>query len=110
MRVTPVEEVPYGVYVWQMPGGALVKDEDGNYLCIPATKGDVKRINALRKTAKEYGLEEGKPLWLSGHRLINDEEYERQKQRLEWGLVPDEWDLPALKEDAEQKRKMGLYK
>ena len=110
MRITEVEEVPYGVYVWQMPNGALVTNEDGDYLCINAVKGDIKKIKALRDAAKYWGIEEGQPMWMSGHRKISQEEYEYQKQRLELGLVPDEYDLPALKEDIEQKRKMGLYK
>lgn len=110
MRITQVEEVPYGVYVWQMPNGALVTNEDGDYLCIASTKGNLGKIKQLRDAAKYWGIEEGQPLWMSGHRPISQEEYEYQKQRLELGLVPDEYDLPALKEDIEQKRKMGLYK
>ena len=110
MRITEVEEVPYGVYVWQMPNGSLVMNEEGSYLCIFALKGDIKKISELRKAAKYWGIEEGQPLWMSGHRPITDEEYEYQKQRLELGLVPDEYDLPALKEDIVQKRKLGLYK
>ena len=47
MKITPIEEVNYGVYVWQMPDGSLVMDEDQNYLCIYATKGDVKKIKAI---------------------------------------------------------------
>jgi hypothetical protein len=110
MKITEVEETPYGVYVWQMPSGALVADENGNYLCVNAIKGDIKRIANLRKVAASYGLEEGHPMWMGGHRKIDDEEYAMQKSRLELGLVPDEWDLPALKEDIEEKRKLGLYK
>lgn len=108
MKVTPIEEVSYGTYVWQMPDGKIVTDEDGNYMCIYANKGDIVKITELRNFAKSYGLTEGKPLWFSGHRPISDEEYENQKQRLEWGLVADEWDIPALKEDLEQKKKMGI--
>ena len=48
MRVTEVEEVPYGVYVWQMPDGKLVMDEDHNYMLIYAIKGDVKKIKELK--------------------------------------------------------------
>jgi hypothetical protein len=108
MKVTEVEEVSYGVYVWQMPNKALVMDEEGNYLCIYAVKGDVAKIKALREAAKHYGIDEGSPLWLSGHRKITDDEYEYQKQRMDLGLVADEWDIPALKEDLVQKKKMGI--
>jgi hypothetical protein len=108
MKITPVEEVTYGVYVWQMPDGSIVQDEDGNYLNIAAVKGDLRRINKIKLAAKELGLEEGHPLWFSGHRPISDDEYEMQKQRLNLGLVPDEMDLPAITEDLNQKKKMGL--
>lgn len=110
MNVTEVEEVQYGLYMWEMPNGTLVMDEDGNYLNVAALKGDIKRISALKKAAKSYGLEEGKPLWFSGYRRVTSDEYDEQRQRMEWGLIPDELDVPAIKEDLEGKRKMGLYK
>jgi len=103
-----VEEVTYGLYLWQMPDGGLVCDEDKNYLNVAAIKGDIRKINALKTAAKTLGLEEGKPIWFSGHRQITDDEYEEQKQRLEWGLIPDELDVPAIKEDLNEKKKMGL--
>jgi len=108
MKVTAVEEVSYGTYVWSMPDGKLVSDEDGNFMCIFAIKGDTAKIAELRRFAKEYGIEEGKPVWFSGHRPVSDEEHANQKQRMEWGLVADEYDLPALKEDLVQKKKMGI--
>jgi hypothetical protein len=108
MKITEVEEVPYGTYVWQMPDGKLVMDEDGNYMCIYAIKGDVKKITELKKFAKAHGIDEGSPFWFSAARPVTDDEYENQKQRLEWGLVPDAWDIPALKEDLQNKKKMGI--
>jgi len=108
MKITPIEEVNYGTYLWQMPNGALVSDEEGSFMCIYAIKGDVKKITELRNFAKSYGIEEGEPVWFSGHRPVSDEEYDNQKQRMDWGLVADEWDIPALKEDLEQKKKMGI--
>lgn len=108
MNVVPVEEVNYGVYVWQMPDGSLVCDEDGRYLSVPATKGSINRINSLKTVAKSYGITEGQPFWMSGHRQITDDEYEYQVQRRELGLVPDELDLPAIVEDLKQKKAMGI--
>lgn len=109
MKVTPVEEVSYGVYIWSTADGKLVSDEDGNFMCIFSTKGNVAKIAELRRFASEYGIEEGgKPVWFSGHRPVSQEEYEYQKQRMDWGLVADEYDLPALKEDLMQKKKMGI--
>ena len=108
MKITPVEEVNYGTYLWSLPDGKLITDEDGNFMCIYAIKGDVKKITELRNFAKSYGVEEGEPVWFSGHRPVSQEEYENQKQRMDWGLVADEWDIPALKEDLVQKKKMGI--
>ena len=108
MKVTEVEEVNYGVYLWQMPDKSIVADEDGNYMCIYSIKGDVNKITELRNFAKSHGIDEGQPLWQSGHRPVSDEEYDLQKQRMEWGMVADEWDIPALKEDLMNKKKMGL--
>ena len=108
MKVTQIEESPYGTYVWIMPDGKIVTDEYGNYMCVFSTKGNVAKINSLRRLAKEYGIEEGKPMFISGARPVSDEEYEEQKQRMDWGLVPDEKDLPAIKEDLEHKKKIGI--
>jgi hypothetical protein len=108
MKVTPVEEVNYGLYLWQTADGSLVCDEDGNYLSIPAIRGDIRQIKKIKDAANYYGIPEGKPVFFSGHRQVTDDEYQNQKQRLEWGLVPDIWDTPAIKEDLQQKKKMGL--
>lgn len=108
MKTTVVEEVSYGTYLWETSEGKIVMDEDGNYMCIYAIKGDPKKIAELKRFAKEYGVEDGRPVWFSGHRPVSDEDYEYQKQRLDLGLVADEWDIPALKEDLIQKKKMGI--
>jgi hypothetical protein len=107
-NVTQIEEVSYGLYLWQMPDGRLVMDDEGNYMNIAAIKGDVKRINELKRFAKEFDLEEGQPVWFSAHRQVTEDEYEEQKQRMEWGLIPDELDVPAIKEDLDNRKKMGL--
>ena len=63
MKVTPIEEVSYGTYLWEMPSGAIVMDDEGNYMCIFAIKGDVKKIKQLKDFAKSHGIE-------GGYRLI----------------------------------------
>jgi hypothetical protein len=95
-RMKVVDEAAYGVYVWEMPDGKLVGDDEGNWLSIAAMKGDLKRINELTQAARHYGIMLGKPLFLAGNRKITDEEYEYQKQRQAFGLIPDENDIPAL--------------
>lgn len=91
-----VEEAAYGVYVWEMPDGRWVGDEDGNFLSVNAMRHDSTKLKMLNDAVRHYGILVGKPLFLSGHRKIDDEEFERQKQRQAFGLIPDEYDIPAL--------------
>lgn len=88
--IKPVEETEFGIYVWEMPDGAWVAaDEDGHFMMITARKGDRKRMAQLRDAAKSFGIEEGKPVFLSGVRPVTDEQYEEQRQRMLFGLNPD---------------------
>lgn len=93
------EETQLGIYVWEMPDGRWIGDDDGNYLSIQSIKGNRSRMNALAEVVRSYGIDTGKPLFLSGRRKINDEEFEHQKQRLEWGLVPDPLDIGNYKDE-----------
>jgi hypothetical protein len=108
MKVSPVEEVNYGLYVWQMPDESVVMDEDGNYLSIKSMRGDIRQIKKLKQAAKNYGIDEGKPIFFSGHRQVTDEELQEQKQRAELGLVPDPRDLPAMIEYVKEMRDSGI--
>lgn len=93
------EETRLGIYVWEMPDGRWIGDDEGNYLSITSTKGNRSRIAALADAVRSYGINEGQPIFLSGRRKINDEEFEHQKQRLEWGLIPDPLDIGNYKDE-----------
>ena len=108
MKVTPIEEVNWGIYVWQMPDGSIVRDEDDNTLSIPSVKGDIRQIQKLKVAAKSHDLDEGKPLFFSGHRQVTEEELEEQKARAGMGMVPDAQDMPAMMEYIKDAREMGL--
>lgn len=95
-----VEEVGYGLYVWEMPDGRWVGDDEGNFLNIASMKGDKKRMQQLKDAAAQFGITSGQPFFLSGHRQVTDEEFENQKRRLAFGLLPDEYDIPALMEES----------
>ena len=99
-----LEDTRLGIYVWEMPDGRWIGDDEGNYLSITSTKGNRSRINALAEVVKSYGIYDGKPLFLSGRRKIDDEEFEHQKQRLEWGLVPDPLDIGNYKDEMKNSR------
>jgi hypothetical protein len=94
-----IEDTRLGIYVWEMPDGRWIGDDDGNFLSITSTKDNKSRINALADVVRSYGIHEGKPLFLAGRRKIDDEEYEHQKQRLEWGLIPDPLDIGNYKDE-----------
>jgi hypothetical protein len=92
-------ESTLGVYVWEMPDGRWIGDDDGNFLSITSKFGNRARIAALADAVKAHGISEGQPKFLSARRKINDEEFEHQKQRLEWGLTPDPLDIGTYKDE-----------
>lgn len=100
-----VKEVPYGVYLWQMPDGKYVGDGEGHFLMIASLEGDNEKMKLLAKAAADCGVEEGMPCFFSGNRIVTDEEYEEQRLRFEFGLTPDPLDIAAVNED----RRNGSY-
>ena len=93
-----IEETRLGIYVWEMPDGRWIGDDDGNFLSITSTKGNKSKIEALAEVVRSYGISDGQPKFLSGRRKIDDEEFEYQKQRLNWGLTPDPLDIGVYKD------------
>ena len=108
MKITPIDEVNWGLYIWQMPDGKVVMDDEGGYLSIPSMKGDIRQIKKLKDAAKHYGLDEGKPIFFAGHRQVTEEELAEQKQRAGLGLIPDTQDMPAMLEFIKEQRDLGL--
>jgi hypothetical protein len=105
------EGIPYGVYLWRAKlengGFGFVKDQDGNFLCVPSMRNDREKILALKKAAEYYGYPTGYPYFKEGSRTISQEEWEHQKARQAAGLVPDPFDTEAMKEEAEYIRQHG---
>ena len=100
------EESTLGIYVWEMPDGRWIGDDDGNFLSVTAKKGNRSLINALAREVRSYGIYEGGPKFLSARRKISDEEFEHQKQRLDWGLVPDPLDIGNYKDEMKKLGKL----
>jgi len=98
-NVSVVKETPYGIYVWKMPNGAIVSDEERNFLSIDSKEGDRNHISQLTMTVRGYGITEGEPWFLPGYRKVSDEEYDHQKERMAQGLIPDELDLGAWRDE-----------
>jgi hypothetical protein len=93
------EESTLGIYVWEMPDGRWIGDDDGNYLSITSKKNNRSRMDALAREVRSYGIHEGQPLFLSARRKIDDEEFLYQSQRLNLGLVPDPLDIGNYKDE-----------
>lgn len=88
-NIRAVEETDIGIYVWEMPDGRWVGDDEGHFMLITSMRGDRKRIAQLADAAKAHGIHEGKALFLSGKRPVTDEQFEEQRQRMLFGLTPD---------------------
>lgn len=102
------DETTLGVYVWEMPDGRWIGDEDGNFLSITSKKGNRSRIDALAREVRTYGIYEGGPKFLMGKRKINDEEFEEQQTRLKWGLTPDPLDIGEYKDQMKALKNGGM--
>ena len=100
------EESTLGIYVWEMPDGRWIGDDDGNYLSVTSKKGNTSRMTALAEVVRSFGISEGQPLFLSARRKIDDEEFEYQNQRLKWGLVPDPLDIGSYKDEMKKLGKL----
>lgn len=103
-RVTLVEETNIGLYLWILPTGEPLANEDADFLCIPAKRGDKKRIKLLQEAAASYGYPDGEAYFYAGSRRVSDEEFWKQIDNIQNGKVPDEYDIPALMGEIEAKR------
>ncbi len=94
-----LEETTLGIYVWEMPDGRWIGDDDGNFLSVTSKKGNRSKMDSLAREVRSYGIYEGQPKFLSGRRKIDDEEFEYQNERLKWGLTPDPMDIGVYKDE-----------
>lgn len=84
-----IQETKNGVYLWQMPNGSFVSSDGEHFYMIESVEGDQAAIRKLARGIASFGIDEGGPVFFPGNRIVTDEEYEHQKQRLDWGLTPD---------------------
>jgi hypothetical protein len=99
VRQEVIEDSTLGIYVWEMPDGRWIGDDDGNFLSVTSKKNNRSRIDALAREVRSYGIYEGGPKFLSARRKITDEEFAEQESRLKWGLVPDPLDIGSYKDE-----------
>lgn len=107
MKKQLIEEYNWGVYIWKTPENKVIKNENGDFLMIMSRKDDQRQIEKLRRAAKDCGVDDGQPIFWSGHRPVSDEEYQEQVMRLNVGLVPDKLDYFAAKEELESRKLNG---
>ena len=62
------EESTLGIYVWEMPDGRWIGDDEGNFLSITSKKNNKSRVEALAKEVRGFGIYEGQPKVLSARR------------------------------------------
>lgn len=102
-----IEEVPYGMYVWECPDGEVLGDDEGNVMNVFCMKGDRKAIDAITQAARHYGFPEGKVVWWSGKRPITEEELQEQQTREKLGMIPDPLDYGAINDEMRAKKQHG---
>lgn len=112
MKISTVEETNDGLYVWETGDGKFIKNEDGDFLLMPSKKNDAFKLERFKEFAhnvmRDAGVEpSGRPVFLAGFRKVSDEVYEEQKARRAAGLVPDQFDVGSLMDDAKTLQKEG---
>lgn len=90
-------ETNIGIYVWQLPDGNFLMDDDFNVLSINARRGDLRAMQNISAVAKNLGFDGG-PVFAEGHRKISDSEFQEQRWRMAQGLVPDPYDIGVYKD------------
>lgn len=91
------------MWVWQCADGEFAGDDQGNFMHVfvwDTRREDVNQAakKALEQAAKSYGFGDGKAVLWAGKRPITDEQLEEQLHRESLGLVPDPFDIAAIRD------------
>lgn len=103
-KLSVVSETNIGLYVWELPEGRYLSDNEGNLLNIPSRRGDIARIAKLCAVAKHYGFPDGNAVFIEGVRRVSDDEHAEQVRRMAAGETPDEYDIGALRDDLRSRK------
>jgi hypothetical protein len=106
-RTRIIDSASIGLYLWQLPNGEYLSDNEGNFLNVASRKDDLVKMTKLRQVAAHYGYPEGQPVYYSGARRVTDEEFDIQIQRMIAGLIPDEYDVGAYMDEARYRKQHG---
>lgn len=102
MVMKAVRDNDYGLYLWKLPNGKYLQNNEGEFLCLPSRYGDIKNMNQIGKDAKMYGYPEGRAEFIAGGRQVSHSEHDDQMERMLDGRLPDPFDVGALKDEIRQ--------
>lgn len=88
LRVKKVKQSDVGTYVWKLPNGNILANEDGEILNCPAVRGDIGQQIAIAKAARHYGYPEGEAVFEEVHRCTEAEYWEQMDQLVNQGISP----------------------
>jgi hypothetical protein len=87
MKVASDGDQELGVYLWKLPNGNWLADEDGNMLSCDSLRGDLRVMSEMAAAAREVGYPDGQAIWEAAHKVTN-EQYEEQVAELLSGRNP----------------------
>lgn len=76
------KNVPQGVWLWQLPDGKFLCDNDGNHLSLNGWNGDLDAAAKMRKAAAYHGFPEGRPVFAPGRQQVSQSTYEDQMEAM----------------------------
>lgn len=88
VKIRKQKQSDVGSYVWQLPNGNLLANEDGEILNCPAVRGDIGQQIAIAKAARHYGYPEGTAVFEEVHRCTESEYWEQMDQFVNKGISP----------------------
>lgn len=71
--ISRVRQQDIGVYIWKLPNGRPLMDDDYNMLSITSRFGDIQKMAALQRVATSYGFPDGTAEWVEGYKCTDDE-------------------------------------
>lgn len=77
-----------GIYIWVMPNGRPIMNEDADVLNVQCIEGDLAAISDLRKKALWFGgpdAAEGTYKFIAGSRRLTDDEFYLEMEAAERG-------------------------
>lgn len=87
-KVKKIKQTDVGTYVWKLPSGNLLANEDGEILNCPAVRGDIGQQIAIAKAARSFGYPEGEAVFEEVHRCTESEYWEQVDQFVNSGVSP----------------------